>query len=393
MAIPVFNINDAFLYSPKSDTDGYEIEVENQKKVYAQNVNQSQNEFGYFWSSAGVQLNTETQNKTAISVANYVFENILEDRSTSEQHTQITDLYIVDRIDYQSNTKHLGSANHKGVFFFSPSFNNNSSSVNLQFYGQSVLKLLKRGTNNNLVELEPNDIQADSLCMIAYDYKLENPCFILYGMFSNNSIQSIVGKYNVDDKFDMVNNTNSLPKIGQSILNTLTGNLSKDKVEGDLTSVEANAIYTVFRIDNDGTIHYHETKLKAGDIVFVIKEKKFYYYTGEYLFENGVDGKNSFNAYTDNGTAILVNTDQSDFVYVNALSGDKTITLTGTPTHMQKLQLFLNITQVGTITFSNVSTWLDENSPVFIAQGVYPLCFLYDENLQKWIGNTQGVYK
>ncbi len=393
MATPNFNINDAFIYSPKSDTDGSELSIENQKKVFAQNVNQSQNEFGYFWSSANVQLNTTTQNKTAISVANYTFENILEDRSTIEQHNNITDLYIADRIDFQNNTKHLGNSLHKGIFFFMPSFTNTSNNVNLQIYGQSTLKLLKLGTNNKLVELQEGDIIADSLCIIAYNYRAEQPCFILYELLSSDLVQYICGKYNVLKRFDLVNNLNTTAQISQSIINTQDGTLIKDKVEENGTKVVKNAIYYVYKIDLDGTIHYHENILKAGDIVFVEEEKEFYFFNGEYLIKNGADGKYVLNAYTDNGSILTIDTDQSDFVYVNSLSGDRTITLSGNPNHMQKIQVFLNINTVGNLTFSNVNTWLDNSPPVFNESGVYPLVFLYDGNLQKWIGNTQGVYK
>ena len=393
VAIPTFNISDAFIFSPKSDTDGSEVDVKQEKKVFAQNVNQSQNEFGYLWSSAGVQLNKESQNKTAISVANYVFENILEDKSTIDQHSDVADLFIADRIDYQSNTKHLGNTNHKGVFFFLPIFNNSSNSVSLQIYGQSTYKLLKRSSNGELIDLEPNDIISNNLYMIAFDYKESIPCFILYEMLSEEEIHNTVGKYNVSTKMDLVNTRNAQPSVGQSILNTVSGNLIADKVGENSTQIIANAIYTVYRIENNKIIHYHETKLKSGDIIFVASNGKFYWFNGKYLSEIGADGKYVFDAYTDDGTTIVANTDESDLVYVKSLSGDRQITLSGTPTHMQKFQMFLNITTVGEITFTNVTSWLDNVQLVLAETGVYAFCFLYDANLQKWIGNTQGVYK
>ena len=55
--------------------------------------------------------------------------------------------------------------------------------------------------------------------------------------------------------------------------------------------------------------------------------------------------------------------------------------------------MFLNITAIGEITFTNVTSWLDNVQLVLAETGVYAFCFLYDANLQKWIGNTQGVYK
>lgn len=392
MAIPVFNINDAYLYSPKSDTTADDLNPEKDKKVFAQNVNQTQNELGYFWSSSGVPLELETQNKTACAVADYVFENILEDRSSAQQHSDSSDLYIADRINFQQNTKHLGNTNHKGVMFFMPSYTNTSNSVNLQIYGQNVVKVYKRGFNGDLIDLDKGDIVADRVCLMVFDYRESTPCFVLGGIFTKDSIQSAAGKYTVGYISDMVNTPNNIAYIGQTILNVATGTLSKDKIGEDGTTVTGNSICTVYKIDNNGVIHYREALLKPGDIIFATNVGKFYYFNGAYLSEIGADGRYVFHAYSDDGTTIIVNTDQTDLAYVTNLSGARNIFLAGTPSHMHKTQLFLNIIAVGAINFINTASWLDGVLPVFNTPGVYVFCFTYDAVLQKWIGSVQGVY-
>lgn len=393
MAIPSFDISKAYLYSPKSDTDGTELEVGNEKKVYAQNMNQTQNELGYFWASADIPFSLESQDKTSKAIANYVFENILEDRSNIEQHNNITDLYVADRINFQNNTKTLGTSNHKGVLFFMPSFNNTSSSVNFQIYNQPVLKLYKRDGNNELIDLEPNDIVAGNICMVVYNYQESIPCFILYGMFSKNLIEEASGKYAIDKKMDLVNEINNEPIIRQTVLNTKTGVLSKDKVGDNGVDVTAYSVYTIYKIDNNGTIHYREKNLKAGDIIFIVSEGNFYYYDGTYIMRPGIDGRYVFDAYTDNGTTIDINIDRSDLVYISPISGNRTITISGNPTHMQKVQIFLDITEVGTYNFPFVSNWLDNITFSITDTGVYVLVFVYDAIKNKWIGNNQGSYK
>ena len=279
MVNPIFNINDAFDHSPKSDVIVESETITDEKKVFAQNVNQSQNEFGYFWSSAGITLDRTTENKTANSVANYVFENILEDRSLITDHTTEGDYFIADRINYTQNTKQVGTELHKGVFYFMPKFNNLSTNVVFKLFENNALPLKKLSSSGQAIDLQANDIIAQRVHIIVYDYINNEPCFLLYNLLTDELIKNISGKYVVEEILNMTTESPTEPKVGDFYLNTAAGTIYNGFVGETGTTVIDNTIYYIYRIDNSGTPYYQAVNLSYGDTIYDKSQDRNWYYS------------------------------------------------------------------------------------------------------------------